>query len=45
MNAYRCVCSWCNVLIRAGVLPITHGMCPTCSARLHAEMDALKGTK
>ena len=34
------VCAWCLLVMREGTLPASHGLCPTCAARLHAELDA-----
>ncbi len=31
--AHRVVCAWCDVLLRNGRLPASHGMCPSCSRR------------
>lgn len=28
----KTVCSWCTKTITPGKLPISHGICPTCSA-------------
>jgi hypothetical protein len=41
----RIVCSWCGLVMQGGPpQPISHGMCPTCSARMSAAIDA-KETK
>lgn len=26
----KCVCAWCKGVIRDGVEPVTHGICPRC---------------
>jgi hypothetical protein len=38
----RVHCSWCGVVMCEGdpSRPVSHGMCPTCAAKLHAELDA-----
>jgi hypothetical protein len=36
----RVVCAWCRLVLRDGSAnaPTSHGMCPTCSARLLQEV-------
>lgn len=29
-NPHRCVCAWCDALIRPGIEPTSHGICPPC---------------
>jgi hypothetical protein len=38
----RVHCSWCGVVMREGDprRPVSHGLCPICAAKLHAELDA-----
>jgi hypothetical protein len=35
----KCVCGWCQTLIRDGITPVSHGMCPSCSEKLLAQLD------
>lgn len=37
MSPIKVICAWCRVVLRDGNLPISHGICPTCSAKLAAE--------
>ena len=30
-------CAWCGVLLRAGTLPNSHGICPACQVQVLAE--------
>lgn len=45
------VCSWCpdaaerTESARAHGFDVTHGMCPTCAAKAHAEMDAIEASR
>jgi hypothetical protein len=32
------VCAWCEVVIRGGLGPISHGICPSCYDRLMKEI-------
>lgn len=32
-----CVCSWCGLVLRDGVLPVTHGICPVCAVQLEQD--------
>lgn len=34
----RVVCGWCPAVIREGVEPVSHGICPTCSDRETARL-------
>lgn len=36
----KTICAWCSRVMREGTLPASHGMCPACSAKMHAELDA-----
>jgi len=39
------ICSWCQSPMNdepAGDAPVSHGCCPRCQARLHAEMDQIE---
>jgi hypothetical protein len=33
----KVVCSWCQLVMRDGALPISHGICPACRAKFEAE--------
>ena len=35
----KVVCAWCDDVVREGVLPISHGCCPTCAAGLLADLE------
>jgi hypothetical protein len=35
---HQSVCSWCDRLLRVGVLPISHSICPACLERLEQEI-------
>jgi hypothetical protein len=35
---HRAICAWCDVVLREGVLPISHGICPACLERLEQEI-------
>jgi len=35
---HKAICAWCDGLIRDGVLPVTHGICPACKERLEQEI-------
>jgi len=37
----RRVCAWCQTEIAPGVEPASHGICPTCQARVRAEHASL----
>jgi len=39
MNAQQRVCAWCNIVMREGTKPATHGMCPNC---LEEQMRSLE---
>ena len=41
----RAVCSWCGTLIREGVEPISHGMCPPCADKMLEQIRARKEAK
>ena len=30
LRAQQRVCAWCNIVMREGTKPATHGMCPKC---------------
>jgi hypothetical protein len=34
MTPLTLICSWCTRVLREGALPASHGICPTCAARL-----------
>ena len=36
----KVICGWCRATLKDGPLPISHGLCAACAARLHAELDA-----
>ena len=36
----KVVCSWCQRLMRDGVEPISHGICPACEKTMNDEMNA-----
>lgn len=40
----RVICSWCQLLLREGSpdAKTSHGCCPSCVAKLNAELDALE---
>jgi len=33
----KVICAWCDVVLRPGTLPVSHGLCETCAARFDAE--------
>lgn len=35
---HKVICSWCDVVIREGVLPVSHGICPGCREKLEQEI-------
>jgi len=35
----KTICSWCGVLMQEGPpVPVSHGMCATCQARIEADL-------
>lgn len=40
-DAPRRICAWCQTDMAPGSEPATHGICPSCKAKLKAEADAL----
>ena len=41
----KLICSWCGLEMRDGSLPASHGVCPTCAAKLHAEADRVQAAR
>ncbi len=39
----RVICSWCNRIIKEGVEPVTHGICPKCADVVMEEIDEEEG--
>ncbi len=40
----KTICGWCGVLMQDGPpSPVSHGMCPACCAKWHAEIDVQEG--
>jgi len=41
------ICAWCKADMgtKDGLVGTSHGMCPTCLARMNAEMDAREAAK
>ena len=37
------ICAWCSRVLTPGSQPASHGICPTCEAKAHAELDAKTG--
>ena len=35
---HACICAWCAVILRDGILPVSHGICPACATRLEQEI-------
>lgn len=35
----KVICAWCLAILKDGPLPISHGLCSACSARLLAELE------
>ncbi len=33
----RVECSWCGVVLRPGVEPVSHGICPSCAEAMRAD--------
>lgn len=38
-------CSWCRTIVRDGSRPATSTICPDCTAKMNAELDAKYGAK
>ncbi len=36
----KVVCAWCDVVLKAGHGPVSHGLCRPCFRRLEAAMDS-----
>ena len=39
----RVLCAWCNRILREGIAPASHGICPACLDGFRADFDALPG--
>jgi hypothetical protein len=37
----RVLCAWCNRILREGVAPASHGICPACLAGFRADFETL----
>lgn len=37
-SPHKVICAWCDVVIREGVLPVSHGICPGCRETLEQEI-------
>lgn len=38
------ICAWCSTVLRDGALPATHGICPTCQARVFTDLEGRKAS-
>lgn len=41
----KCVCSWCKTVMRDGELPITNGICETCSAKELQDVPVIRESR
>lgn len=41
----KLVCSWCDVVIREGAEPESHGICPACADKMREDHDMKKREK
>ena len=39
----RVLCAWCNRILREGIAPASHGICPACLDGFRADFDTLPG--
>lgn len=39
------ICAWCEVVIRSGSHPASHGMCPRCKMQADEELAELEKAK
>jgi hypothetical protein len=40
-SAPRVLCAWCNRILREGVAPASHGICPSCLDGFRADFETL----
>jgi len=33
----KVICAWCDVVLKLGTLPVSHGLCATCAIRFETE--------
>ena len=41
----KLICGWCQIVMRDGSLPASHGLCPTCAEKLQAETDRVQAAR